>query len=511
MAVKPTRVQAKQVYAFINSTPTRRIQSLDWAANFTTDSVFELGNPGVVEESVTLVEESITLNTNEWGTTDVEAMIFGIFEQRNIRGDNSTAGVVNAPSTIYVATKGAGGNWANATVGSWIQVIRTNAFPTTNDAEYVQITAKSYATGSLANKFTVSPALTAAPATGDIVALTNSYTITQDTVDANPAHLIVPHRYDSTSTLQMHSILLPRCFVDNLSYNITVDGAAEQNYTLVGEEARKLLGSRREAFTVSGSFMSYADGTVVFRVPYDSLAATGSPYAIYAGSNLVKSIDGASATFTHTSGQVTVQARIGSGLSIDSTTQLVYYFTNKTKKGYKPITNLDSGIGKLTKGYIKVKMKKQTTGTIETLQRCTGVSINIPLTRESIEELGESRSIAKPLEGNLRNEVTLSFNRNDLREYAKMLGEETAFDAGTLKEILMTDLKGVKNMTIIIDLYASQSTYSSSTHLKRFTFEDCNFIGDSNATPITGASTVDLTFSTQSVNIAGQGIAPVYA
>ena len=146
----------------------------------------------------------------------------------------------------------------------------------------------------------------------------------------------------------------------------------------------------------------------------------------------------------------------------------------------------------------------------EKLLRCTGVSINNPLTRESIDELGESRSIAKPLEGNIRNEITLTFNRNDLREYAKLLGVEAAFDAGTLKEILMTDLKAVKNARITVKFYASQTTHDVTTLLKTMTYNDCNFIGDNSTTPISGASGLEMTFSTQSINIVGSGLPPVY-
>lgn len=508
MAIKPNRVQAKQVYALINSTPTRRVQSFDWNSSFETDSVFELGNNGVVEESVTAVETNVSMNSFEWGTVDVEAMVFGVFEQRNIRGDNTTAGVTNTTGSIYVASKGAGGNWTNATVGKYLQVIRLNSTATTNDSEYVEIVSKRYAAASQANVFGISPALTAAPATGDVITLVNAYTITQDTVDSNPVHIVVPHRYSSSSTLLMHSILIPRCAVDSLSYTFDVGGAAEQNYTLLGEEERMLLGTRREAQSIVGSFMSYANATVVFRIPYNSLAATGSPYACYAGSNLVSSAITGTGGFSHTSGQVTVQARIGSGLSVDSTTQLVYYYTNKTKKGYRPLTNIDSAIGKLTKGYIVVQMQKQTEGTIQDLQRVQSVSINIPLTRESIDELGESRSIAQPLEANLRNEVTLSFARNDLREFAQLLGYGDEFDAGTLTEILMTDLKSVTNMRIYVKLYNSQTTHTVNTLLKTFQFDDCNFIGTGNTTPISGAAGLDLNFVSQSINIAGSGLPP---
>ena len=508
MAVKPNRIQAKQVYVLVNSTPTRRAQSLDWNSSFTTDSVFELGNNGVVEESVTLVETNVTMNSLEWGTTDVEAMMFGIFEQRNIRGNDSANGIVNTTGSIYVATAGAGGNWVNATVGNYLQIIRTNSNATTNDTEYVLIGSKRYAAGSQANVYGITPALTAAPATGDVVTLINAYTITQDTVDSDTVHFIVPHRYSASSTMQLHSVAIPRCAVDNLSYTFDVGGAAEQNYTLVGEEERMLLGSRRECMTVAGSFMSYANATVVFRVPYDSLSTTGSPYALYAGSNLVYSPVTGTGGFTHTSGQMTVQARIGSGLSIDGNTQLVYYYTNINKKGYRPLTNIDSSIGKLTKGYIVVQMQKQTEATIQTLQRVQSVNISIPLTRESIDELGQSRSIAKPLEANLRNEITLSIARNDLREYAQMLGVADAFDAGTQTEILMTELKSITNIRLYINLYSSQVTQDVTTLLKTFQFDDCNFIGTSNTTPISGAAGLDMNFVSQSINIAGSGLPP---
>lgn len=504
MAVKPTRVQSKNVFAYIGQTPTRRVQTLDYASNFTTDSVFELGNAGIVEDSVSLVETGVTLVSNEWGTTDLEAMLFGIFEQRNVLGKLASPAVQSSTtSVVKVAARGAGGRWNAVATNDWIQVIRFNHYATTNAVEYTQVTARRYVPGSLIDRLTVSPVLSGIPATGDIVTLVNDYTITQDTVDANPVHIVVPHRYSTTSTFIMHSVALPRCAVESLTYRIDTGGAAEQNYSLVGEEERLLLGSRRELLTVVASYMSYANSTVVARVPKGSLSAVGSPYVFYAASNLATA-----KRISHTSAQVTVQARVGSGLSLDSTTQLIYYFTNKTKKGWKGLTNITSGIGKLTKGYVEIYM---TVGaTTDKMLRCTGIDINIPLTRESIDELGETRSIDKPLEGNLRNEITLTFNRNDLREYAKMVRHPVTFDAGTLKEILMADLKSVKNVEIVVKCYRSQTSKSATTLLKTFTFSDCNFIGDNATTPISGASGLELRFSSQSINIAGSGLPPTY-
>jgi len=512
MAAKPVRVQAKQVAAYINGQPTRRVQSFDWSSNFTIDSVFELGNAGLVEDSVTLVESGITINSNEWGTTDLEAMMFGIHESRNV----ISTGVTNTAGTIYVAAAGAGGDWTtvgNATIGAgkWLQIVRTHSSATVNSSEYVEIDTATYVAGSLCNKIglTIGNRLAAAPAISDTVSLVNAYTITQETVDSNPAHFILPHRLNNTATTIMYSVLLPRAFVDNLTYNFDTGGASEQNYTLVGDEERLLMGNMREALSVSGSFMSYDNttGSLVFRVPIDSMAALGSPYATYAGSNLVTT----TGTLTHSSGAMTVEASVGAGLSLTSTVDLVYYFTrvDAEKRGYKGLTNIDSGIGKLTKGYIDIQMQ-QSTGTVEKLQRCTGIGVSIPLTRETIDELGEVRSVSKPLESNLRNEVTLTFNRNDLREYAKLLGNQEAFDAGTLNEILMTDLQAVKNITIVAKFYNSSSGRASANLLKTMTYSGCNFIGDNVTTPITGASGLELTFSTQSLNIVGNNKPPIY-
>jgi len=216
-------------------------------------------------------------------------------------------------------------------------------------------------------------------------------------------------------------------------------------------------------------------------------------------------------TINHASGEMTIHASVGAGLSLTSTTDLVYYYarTNPNKIGYKGLTNIDSGIGKLTKGYIEIEMQ-QGTGTLEKLQRCTGVSVSIPLARETIDELGEVRSISKPLESNLRNEITLTFNRNDLREYAKLLGNQESFDAGTLTEILMTNLQAVKNITVIVKFYNNSTSHLAANLLKTLTFSSCNFIGDNVTTPISGASGLELTFSSQSLNIAGNNVPPIY-
>uniref|UniRef100_A0A6M3IIV4 Tail protein n=1 Tax=viral metagenome TaxID=1070528 RepID=A0A6M3IIV4_9ZZZZ len=511
MSTKPTRVKASQVFAYIGGVPTRRVQTFDWNSNFTIDSIYEHGNAGIVEDAVNNVDTSITVNSNEWGTSDLEAMMFGIYEQRNIHGNKAAVTIENTLATIYVATIGAGGGWSSGyhtggpTIADWLQVIHVNHSATISHTEYVKISdIRPVRTNAQKIGLAAGYRLTSPPATGDIITLINKYTITETTVDSDPVHIILPHRYSTTATTIMHSVVLPRCYVENLTYNLDTGGAAEQNYTLVGEEERLLLGSRREAQSVAASFMSYSNSTVNVRIPTNSLGAVGSPYVFYAA-NTVATLK----YISHTSAQVTMAVRIGSSLGIDANTQLVYYYTNKTKKGYRSYSNIDSTIGKLTKGYMKVQMQHDT-DTIVTLQRCTGVNISVPLTRESIEELGQTSAIAKPLESGLRNEVTLTFNRNDLREYAMMLGQQTAFDAGTVTEILMTNLKAVKDITIVVKLYSSQITYDATTLLKTITFTGCNFIGDTSATPISGASSLELKFSTQDLSIAGSGLPPVY-
>lgn len=514
MALKPYQVQSKQVAAYINGVPTRRVQSFDWDSNFTIDSVFELGNSGLVEDTVTLVETGITLNSFEWGTTDLEAMLYGIYETRNI---TNVADVTNTIATIFVAAFGAGGNWCengNATIGAdkWLQVIRANSSATVNDAEYVKISSAAYVAASMSNKIGLAAGyrLTAVPATGDTVSLVNAYTINQDIIDSNPAHIILPHRYNTSATTIMYSVAIPRAYVDSLTYNFDESGTSEQNYSLVAEEEKLLLNDYREIHTITGSFMSYTSttGSVTFRVPKDSFAATGSWYCLYAGSELVTH----TGTIVHTNAAATVHAYIGAGLGLDTTTDLKYYYIHKAAGivGYKGVTNIDSGIGKLAKGYIEIWMQ-QSTGTNEKLSRCTGISISVPQTRSSISEFGNSRTVAKPLEGNLRQEITLTFNRNDLREYAKLLGYQEAFDASTLNEMLMTNLQAVKNITITAYFYNSTSTHDATTLLKTMTFTSCNFIGDSNTTPISGASGVELKFSTESFSVVGSTLPPVYS
>lgn len=506
MAVKPNQVQAKQVTAFVNDSPTRRVQSFDWVSNYTIDSVYELGNNGLVEDAVTLVDSSVTMNSNEWGTTDLEAQIFGIFESRPIYASTKAGGTVaNTTTSIFCAGRGAGGLWTAPATNDYLQIYRFNSNATTNKCEYRRISALT-AAGTLDGlRITFATALSGAPVVGDVVSLVNNYTITQDTVDSNPCHFVLPHRYKTSATTIMYSVVLPRCYVESLNYNLDVGGAAEQNYSLVGEEERLLLETYGETQTITGSFMSYAsNGIVTFRIPLGANAVTGTPYAVYCDYKTV-----ATSVITHTTGQCTVTASFASGLGFDTTTPIVYYFANNTKRGYKSLQNIDSSIGKLTKGYMEVWLQYGT-ATNEQLQRCTGISVNIPLTRNSIDEIGESRSVAKPLEGLIRNEITLTFNRNDLREYAKLLGNQVAFDAGEISEILMTDLKSSKTNTITVKLYNSQTTHDANTLLKTMTFTNCNFIGDNHTTPITGASGVEFNFSSQSINIVGSGNPPQY-
>ena len=511
MATKPIRTQGKNLYAYMNDTPIRRKQSCDWSSNFTTESIFELGNAGIVQDSVSLVETAITINLFETGSIDPEAQFFNIYEQRNIYGNKT--GIANTTGSIYVSSFGAGGDWSSVAVNSWLQVHRFNSSAISNTTEFVKVSSIRYNVASKCNIFGLDPlySLTAAPATGDIVGLVNAYTITQDTVDANPIFLALPHRYSTTSTKIMHTIVLPRCYVDSYSLRVDTGGASEANFSLVGEEERAYLQNYRETRVIAGSYMAYnkLTGLLTFRVPLDSDASiSGVPLAIYADSNLVET----GGDMLHVASTATYQATFSGGLGIDSSSQIMLVYADTSPKGYKGITNITSAVGKITKGYTAIYFGTSTTDP-EKLQRCTSIDISMPLGRESNEELGTSRSIGKPLEGNLRQEITLSFSRNDLREYAMMIDKSSNFDAddGSLNAVLMTSLKDVTTSKIIVYFYNSQTTHSASTLLKTITFENCSFLGSSNTSPVSGSAGLELKFSSQTVSIVGSGLPPIYS
>ena len=515
MSTKPTQILSKSVPVNINGSKTRRVQSLDWNSNFTTEEVYELGNSSLVEESVSLVDTAITLNAFNNGSTDNLAQALGVYKQRNVLGIGECADAANSTGSIWVSNYGAGGSWVSSvSVNDWLEVIRANAHATTNAAEYVKV-----ASIRLANAASLSTVigldatynLSVAAATGDLVGLTNNYTINADSLDADPVHFTIPHRYSTSATTIMHTTLLPRAFIDNISYSFDTGGGADENMSFVGEEEIHTLNKFRESHVILGSFMEYtATGTVSFRVPLSSHAAFASPYAVYAGSNLVTVT---TSDILHTSGEADVNANFATGLGVDSSTQIAYYYSTSIVsgvKGFKGLTNISNQIGKLTKGYIKIDLRNNGEGTLSALQRCTGISVGVPMGRTSIDELGESRSIAKALDSNLKQDLTLTFNRNDLKEYAKLINSDETFSTD-LYEVLMTDLKAVKDIDIIVYLYNSQTTFDVTTLLRTDTFTNCNFTGQSSSTPISGAAGLDLTFSTEAPSIVGSGLPPTYS
>jgi len=507
---KPDRILSKQVVPKINGAALRRVTDFNVNSEPTYESIYEMGNAGLVEDSITLKESTVSLVANEWGSTDLLAMVYGIYEERTVSAS------INSLGTITVAARGAGGDWrATATVDDWLHVVRYNAHATTNTHEYVKISAISYDADKGCNVITFDSSykLTAAATWGDHVGLVNKYTIDEDTIDGHPCHFTVPHQNNATSTLCLHTQVVPRCYCDNFTYTVDVDGTSEINMSFVGVAPRYLLGSRRECYSIAASFVSYTLGTVTFTVPRDSLAATASPYMIYANSytaTMKRINDGGDFASDYAAGAVTRDAFVGRDLDLDSSCQLIYYYTLNNKKGYKPTKNITSSIGKLSKSYVEVRFQGTSSDSDGKLLRCTAFSLSVPQTRISVDELGTDDSIAKPLESNLRQELTLTFNRNDLREFAKMLGETTAFDAGTLTEILESDLMDVKDATITVKTYNSK-TFTDSALLETYSFTNCNYIGNSQNTPISGAAGVELKFSTESFSSAGSGNPPKYS
>lgn len=498
MPVKPERIHGKQVLAYIDGIPTRRIQSIDYNSSFDTDTIFELGNPGFVEEAVNSVETPITMTSNEWGNTDLEAMMFEKFKVKPI---------ISATATRFTAAGAIMGQTATiASAGDWLQIVGNGA---TIIGDYVKVKAITAAAPNYIYSIEGTYPMSAVPSPGYYACLCNKYVITENDLDAKYTDLILPYRYSPTSTNLMYSVLLPRAVVNNLTYRMDTGGAAEITYALTGDEERLVLGSMRELIEAPASLISYAtSGTLTVAIPTynEGRRNAGGKYLLYANNQLATTNQIVN-TLISTLG--TLHVKLDSGLGLDSTGRYKYFFSRITKKGFRGVQTFTSGIGKLKRGYMDVCLATGNASTTKIL-RISGVDMTIPLARESLTEMGTDKPYGRQLTNPFKAEVTVSFTRNDLREYALLVNKVSQFDAGTLKEILMDDLKASKNTKIEVKLYNSRITHSANTLLKTFKFTSCNFIGDTTTTPVTGGAGLVFNFSSPNVTITGSGLPPIY-
>ena len=430
----------------IDGVTARRVQSLGSTTDFAEEKLLELGNSGYAEV-IDTPSIDITLDTNDWGSTNTMALLAGLYK------------------TAYSAYNG------------------------------------GYKTSE-----------------GD-----NSYYITEESFEESAVDMTAPVSEDGSN---LHRTLyLGYCFVNGISLSYDVGGVASENYSIESDFKRWYLNDHKKAVvytayhktateaTISGTDISVShEGLLVSVngvVQADELASSGRPGL---NSTIVLATDGSDTAVTCTANPSALTLVAGDRIRV---------LAHET--GASDMTTLAStpdGIGGLRKGMVDIHLSNaaNTTaplGTDKSL-RVQSVSIDVDLSREELEELGNYRAYLRSVQSPIPISATITINDSDLQMWADLsqLTWNSSLDELDIEDFVKTSILEVKiysdKKDHTIDTTGTHGVSAgSNTLLKVVRLEGCSVASEGHSISVGGIAQQEYSLTAENFIVSGTGLNPL--
>ena len=177
-----------------------------------------------------------------------------------------------------------------------------------------------------------------------------------------------------------------------------------------------------------------------------------------------------------------------------------------TSTTFPSLASTPAGIGGIRRGMVRAYLFNPSTGNNEETLRLQSVTIDGDLSRDAKFQLGQKKSFFRSLVRPINISVSVEALETDLEELAKLSGNETGFDAATLKEIDIDDFIKTNKLEVII--YKSETSRTFANELKRIivTGLAMSTEGESITAGEDGSITFDMT--ADNFIMSGSGITP---
>jgi len=384
----PNKIRYDYQTCVIDGVIARRVQTFGTTTDFTEEELLEIGSSGFAEV-IDTPEVSVTIDTNDWGTTNTIALLTNLYSQAN--------------------SVQAGGYKSSA---------------------------------------------------GD-----NSYVVTQDSFEGASVDITAPTSEDGTTLARtMH---VGYCFVNSLALSYDVGGVATENYALESDVKRWYLNSHKAAIVYEGhrldnttavisgtnigtgytGLMVTANGIILA----DELTSTGRPGL------------GSTITLTDNGGNTEITSSPALALSDGDRVRVVV--SQDSSNTYTKLASTPSGIGGLTKGKVEIHMSNASnttaplaSGEADRTLRVQTVSIDVDLSREVLEELGNHLAYDRALQTPVPISATVTVNDSDLEMWADL--SQLTWDS-SLDELDIEDF--VKDSILEVRIFTSKTDHTIDT------------------------------------------------
>lgn len=415
-----------------------RVQSLGTTTTFTSEDIFELGHLDIIDVVDDVPAVAVTLNTNDFGdvkTLAILAQVPAVKAAMSATADSSTGNLVSGATYLHGVCLAdfavTCGNLTGITMWAPVQAecdlgtLANNIDQTLYlDEVYVNSLEFSYTTGANA---------------------TENYGAETD----NKTWLLNGGAY--------------------VNYEAPTTTSGMSNFTVASGVIIPILSTGNAGFlrkdTEGSPAISFYDASANEKVNYAVKATSGD--ATYDSATdfgyAAAEIDGS------TAGPYTITVPTNLTVAADDIIEVIYaasaYVSGTSNTYFTAKTGDISDLGALRQGQVEIYIVDGTTPSA--MWRLSGVTISADLTREPLSELGHLGPYDRPLTLPVPITVTVDTTAGDLENWAKLTGQLSEYNAGTLDDIDLNDLMTKDDLILIVKVYEQTDEEAGGTGANR--------------------------------------------
>jgi hypothetical protein len=351
-------------------------------------------------------------------------------------------------------------------------------------------------------------------------AASNTY-LNKDDFDGSSVDLFVHIEEDGVFARSMY---LGDCYVTGISWGFDVGGVATENFTLETDVKRQYFSAMHEFYVMSGL---YNDGIIDSGIIVKMPGATRNLDTEYTGifatvdNEQIKCIEDFD---SYTAGETIIPlladadaaghyAIIPSGTCVTLVNPVLTGGTRYRVGMYKSTsaastittTDLDSSaIGGIRKGMIEILVTSgdQAAVAADEMLRLQSVSIDVDMSREGLEELGNYKAYYRSLVLPIPVTVTMSALASDIDAWCRFAGStEDQMVTDTDYEIDFRDF--VKGSRLKVIIYDDDETNPSRNLLKTIVVQDMTVTAEAFGVDAGGNATQDFTLNADNFAVSG--------
>ncbi len=329
---------------------------------------------------------------------------------------------------------------------------------------------------------------------------TNDYFITDASFDN--ARVDIVTKTASNDVSLERSMWLGSLYLTSVAMAYSADGIATETYDFEGEHKRWFLNTYKNIHAYKADFST---SSVVLISGVD--VSSDTPLLLTVGGIIRADVDGGDTITTNFVSSNTEITTNVSGLTFTSaeTFRLITYSSGAT---FPNLVTTPAGIGGVRRGMITISLWN-VDGTEEKTLRVSSADITVDLSREEKVELGTDKAYFRQLTRPIEVTMDLDMMDSDLEIYAKLSGNESAFDSDSLNQFSADDFKKTNQLLIKIYNTEDQRAHSASNLLKMIQIDNCSVSSEEESITVGEDGTVSLSLLSDGILISGTGLNPI--